>query len=87
MIVVNHADNSKKKKFSVQEEGITYGINGGFGLPGKILVIIPVNTNFCLSLHYNGNSYLFVNKKEIFKLKASNKKPKFPTQLCLSTMV
>ena len=86
MIIVNHADNSEKK-FSVQDEGITYGINGSFGLSGKILVIISVNTNFCLSLHYNGNSYLFLNKKEIFKLKANNKKPKFPTQLCLSTMM
>ena len=30
---------------------------------------------FCFCLHYNGdNSYLFVNGKEIFKLKADNKK-------------
>ena len=30
-------------------------------------------TKFCLILHYNGdNSYLFVNRKEIYKFKASN---------------
>ena len=31
------------------------------------------NTEFCLSLHYNGaNSYLFVNDKEIIKFKAKD---------------
>ena len=30
-------------------------------------------TKFCLSLHYNGtNSYLFVDKAEIYKFKAHN---------------
>ena len=34
------------------------------------------NKIFCLSLHYNGdNSYLFVNDKEITKLRANNKIP------------
>ena len=33
-----------------------------------------VNTKFCLSFHYNAdNSYLFVDLKEIFKLKATIK--------------
>ena len=27
---------------------------------------------FCLSLHYNNNSYLFVNGKEVTKFKAKN---------------
>ena len=37
-----------------------------------------------MSLHYNGdNSYLFVNGKEIFNLKADNKNVDFPTQFCL----
>ena len=37
-------------------------------------------TKFCLSLHYNDdNSYLFVNGKEIYKLKASNKNVNFPS--------
>ena len=36
---------------------------------------------FCLSLHYNAdNSYLIVNKKEIFKFKADNKNVNLPTQ-------
>ena len=34
-------------------------------------------TKFCLSLHYNAdNSYLFVNGKEIYKFKTSNKNNK-----------
>ena len=33
-----------------------------------------VKTNFCLYLHYNDdNSYLFVNGREIYKFKGSNK--------------
>ena len=36
-----------------------------------------------MSLLYNGgNSYLFVNGKEIFKFKADNKNVNFPTQFC-----
>ena len=31
------------------------------------------NTKFCLSLHYNGNdSYLYVNKTEIYKFKGKD---------------
>ena len=42
---------------------------------------------FCFCLHYNGdNSYLFVNGKEIFKLKADNKNVNFPTQFCLGSI-
>ena len=40
-----------------------------------------------MSLHYNGdNSYLFVNGKEIFKFKASNKNINFPTQFYLGSI-
>ena len=40
-----------------------------------------------MSLHYNaGNSYLFLNGKEIFKLKAGNKNVHFPTQFCLQSI-
>ena len=49
----------------------------------KTLVLILANQTqkFCLTLHYNAdNSYLFVNEKEIFKFKANNKKPTFPTE-------
>ena len=70
-------------------EGQTYGINGGFGSPKKKFSInfSKSKTRFCLSLHYNAdNSYLFVNRKEIFKFKASNKNVNFPTQLCLGSI-
>ena len=53
----------------------------------KSLVLILVNTNFCLGLHYNAdNSYLFVNGKEIYKFKADNKNVNFPTQFSLESM-
>ena len=46
------------------------------------------HTKLCLSLHNNGdNSYLFVNGKEIFKLKADNKNVNFPTQFCLGSIL
>ena len=39
-------------------------------------------TKTCLSLHYNhDNSYLLVNRKKIYKLKAEIKNARFPTQL------
>ena len=42
---------------------------------------------FCLSLHYNGdNSYLFVNGKKTYKIKADNKNASFPTQFCLESI-
>ena len=44
-------------------------------------------TKYCLSLHYNDdNSYLFVNEKEIYKFKASNKNVNFTTQFCLGSI-
>ena len=40
-----------------------------------------------MSLHYNGdNSYLFVNKKEIFKFKADYKVVNFPNEVCLENI-
>ena len=45
-----------------------------------------VNTNFCLSLHYNGaNSYLFVNGTEIYKFKAKDSLI-IPNNLCLGNI-
>ena len=39
-----------------------------------------------MSLHYNANnSYLLVNRKEIFKFKADNKNINFPTQFYLGS--
>ena len=40
-----------------------------------------------MSLHYNDDSsYLFINRKEIFKFKANNKSLNFPTQFCLGSI-
>ena len=40
-----------------------------------------------LGLHYNGvNSYLFVNKTEIYKFKADNGTVNFPTQFCAGSI-
>ena len=45
------------------------------------------NTKICLSLHYDGdNSYLFVNRKEIFNFHANNKNANFPTRFCLDSI-
>ena len=41
-------------------------------------------TRFCLSLNYNDhNSYLLVNEKDTFKLKADKRNFNFPTQFFL----
>ena len=40
-----------------------------------------------MSLHYYGdNSYLFLNRKEIYKSKASNKNVNFQSQFCLGSI-
>ena len=40
-----------------------------------------------MGLHYNAhNSYLFVNRKEIFKFKSDNKNFNFPTRFCLGSV-
>ena len=67
-------------------KGQTFGINGSFGSTEKKFSInfSKASTNVCLSLHYNAdNSYLFFNRKEIFKFKTDNKNVNFPTQFCL----
>ena len=43
------------------------------------------NTTFCLSLHYDGVSYLFVNGKEIIKFKAKDSGI-VADQLCLGNI-
>ena len=45
-----------------------------------------INTNFCLSLHYNGaNSYLFVNGTEIHKFTVKDSMVA-PNNLCLGNV-
>ena len=68
-------------------EGPPDDINGTVGTAKKKFSInySRAKTKFWLSLHYNGgNSYLFVNGKEIFKFKANNKNVNFPIQFCLA---
>ena len=49
-----------------------------------IFILLDQRQSFCSSLHYNAdNSYLFVNGKEIYKFKVSNKNNNFPSQYCL----
>ena len=53
----------------------------------KKFSISKANTKFCLSLHYNGNnSYLFINGKEIYKFKTSNKNVNLPTRFFLRSI-
>ena len=53
----------------------------------KRLELILLKKTFCLGLHYNAdNTYLFINRKEIFKFKANNKNINFPTQFYLQNI-
>ena len=77
----SHADN-RKNNLLVLGKGPIHSINRSFGSPEKKFSInsSKVSTTFCLSLHYIGdNSYLFVNRKQIFKFKANNRNVNFPT--------
>ena len=56
-------------------EGPTFAINGSFGSPQKSFSVnfTNVHAKVCMNLHYNiDNSYLLVNRREIFKFKADN---------------
>ena len=79
----SHAYNCKNRFLAIRE-GLTYGINGNFRSPDKnFCKFSKANTKFCLSLYYNSDkSYLFVNGKEIFKLKVDKKNVNFPTEYC-----
>ena len=53
----------------------------------SLVLVLLKQTQFFLSLHYNaGDSYLFVDGKEIFKFKADNKNVNFTTQFCLGSL-
>ena len=83
-----HTDN-QKNDFLILDEVLTFGINGSFGSSEEKFSInfSKANTDFCLSLHCNGDtSYLFVNGKELYKFKASNKMLTFPTIFCLGSI-
>ena len=65
----------RKKKVLVFSEGPAGGINDRTGSAEKKFSInfSRAKTKFCLSLHYNGDeSYLYVNKTEIYKFKRND---------------
>ena len=70
----SHANN-RKNNILVLRKGYTQGLDNTNIYAEKLYLInfTKTNTKFCLSLHYNGsNSYLFVNGKEIHKLKTKD---------------
>ena len=70
-------------------EGPTSDINSSFGSPKKVFRInfTKAKKKFYLSLHYNySNSYLFVNGKEIYKIKTDYENVDFLTQLYLGSI-
>ena len=76
---------NKYKDILILGKGPTQGL-GKHSLSAEKMYSINFtkpNTKFCLSLHYNDDSYLFVNGKEIIKYKANNKNINFPTQFCI----
>ena len=80
---------NRKNIFFVLGEGPTDEVNDSIGATEKKFSInfSIAKTKFCLSLRYNGDSsYLFVNGKKIYQLKASNKNISFPAQFCLGTI-
>ena len=95
-VIIFNVDNSssshsgnRKNNLLMLGEGPNLGINGKFGGPEKKFSIdfTKANKKFGLCLYYNAdNSYLFVNGKEIFKLKADNKNVNFPTRFCSWTV-
>ena len=73
-----HANN-KTKNILVLGEGFTQGLDDTINFS-------KTNTNFFLSLHYNGeDSYLFVNGKEIHKFKAKDSEI-VANSLCLGSI-
>ena len=95
-VIIFGADNSSssyvdnlKNKFLILGLAPTFGINGSFDESEKKFTInfTKVNTKFSLTLHYiGGNSYMFINAKEIIKFKVDNKNVNFPTLFCLGSI-
>ena len=65
-------------------QGPNDDINGSVGAAEKKFStnFSETKTKFCLSLHYNGDSFLFVNGKKIGKFKADNENVNFTAQFC-----
>ena len=78
-----------KNDFLILGEGPTFRINGSFHASEKKIDInfTKAKAKFCFSLQCNfDNSYLFVNGKEIYKFKPSNKNVNSPSQFCLGSI-
>ena len=83
----SHTDNLKND-FLILGKGDTFGINGSFGAPESKINIkfSKAKTKCCLKLDYNSDdSYLFVNRKKVYKFKAGSKN-NFPSQFCLGSI-
>ena len=76
-----------KNDFLILGEGDAFGIDGSFGAPEKKINITfsKTKTKFCLILHYNSDN-LFVNGKEIYKFKATDKNDNSRSQFCLGSI-
>ena len=66
--------NNKKKDILVLGKGLKQGLEHTLTAEKMYSINFTVtNKRICLSLHHNGaNSYLFVNRTEIYKFKAKN---------------
>ena len=76
LIIVHHLILIISRKFFLFGEGTSDDINGSIDEEKKTFSINFNKTkiNFCWSLHCSGdNSYFFVNRKEIYEIKADKK--------------
>ena len=79
---LSHTDNLKND-FLILDEGDTFRINKSLGAPEKKLLALKQRQNSAWVCINTNHSYSFVNRKEIYKFKASNKIVNFPSQFCL----
>ena len=77
---------NKKKDILILGKGPTQGLEHTLSAEIYSINFSKGDTNFCLSLHYNGaNSYLFVSGIEIYKFKAKDSEI-VATLLCLGNI-
>ena len=78
---------NRKKDILILGKGPTQGLQHTISAEKMYSInFTKKNTNFCLTLHYNGaNSYLFVNRTEIIKFKAKDSEI-VPYSLCLGNI-
>ena len=95
-VVIFGVDNSSsfntdndKSNFLGLDERPTNDVYGNAGVAERKFSInfSKAKTKFCLRLYSNvDNSFLYVNGKEIYKLKVDNKNVNFPTKFCLGSI-